>query len=575
MKSKMKIIGIPIVITLVWAAVVFYFTLPAINIHSPGFWGYVISILIIYGISNFVSCGISSIFGRERKTMFYRGIGNYKSVTIPFLLGGGLFVLMLLILLIGSPVFHAKRYADILKVEELDFAEDLSESLSTSSIALMDTDSARMLGDREIGSLSELVSQFNVSQNYTQIDYAGNPKKVSALDYEGFFKWLNNRDKGIPGYVSVDPVTMDADYTELEKGMIYVPSAFFGEDLMRHIRFSYPTAILDHLHFEVDEEGNPYYIVSVREYTIGLFGGETIGGIIIINPVTGEMEKCDVEDIPVWVDKVFDGDLLCEQYKWHGELANGYFNTLFAKKGCKTITRNSAMSQEDGDEENNVYVDYGYIAKDGDIWVYTGVTSLNSDASNIGFVLMNQRTGKAHYYNVSGADETSAMKAAEGEVQEKGYVASFPSLINVEGTPTYIMVLKDASGLVKLFAAVDVEQYNIVATGSTQAECFEKYRKLLGLESSEESGDGEEGTQNQEQPETTTIEIVIRKLMYADVNGNTYAYLGTEDEKIYKVKFDGNEKLMYVKEGDTLIAECVGHEIESFTIKAAQPQTAQ
>lgn len=377
---------------------------------------------------------------------------------------------------------------------------------------------------------------------------------------------MNNKKSGIPGYVTVDPVTMNADYARLGKGMVYVPSAYFEQDLKRHIRFAYPTAILDYLHFEIDEEGNPYYVVSIRKYSIGLFGGESISGVIIIDPVSGEMQQYDVEDIPVWVDKVFDGDLLCDQYKWHGEYTNGFFNTLFSKKGCKTITQNSVTTDEEG-EESSVDVDYGYIAKDGDIWVYTGVTSLNSDASNIGFVLMNQRNGEAHYYAVSGADETSAMKAAEGEVQEKGYVASFPSLINVEGTPTYIMVLKDASGLVKLFAAVDVEQYNIVATGNTQTECFEKYRKLLGLDAKEDSS-GESG-ETQEKEDAVTVEIQVARMQYADVDGNTYVYIGTAEGTVYKAKFAEQEQLLFVREGDVIVAECAGNEIVSFVTKAA------
>ncbi len=560
--SNVKKTGIPILGALIYAAIVFYFALPAINIHSRGFWMYVISICVVYGVLN--------LFLQGFKPSNVHGLLQFPKVPgmakWPLLIGAGLLVLMLVITWIGSPMFHAKKYSKVLSVEECDFATDLSESLSTSSIALMDTDSARMLGDREIGSLSDLVSQFDVGYDYTQIDLGGNPKKVSALDYEGFFKWINNRKEGIPGYVTVDPVTMNANYEKLEEGMVYVPSAFFGEDLYRKVRFAYPTAILEYLHFEVDEEGKPYYIASVADYTIGLFGGNTVKGIIIIDPVTGDMEMCPLDEIPVWVDKVFDGDLLCDQYKWHGEYTNGFFNTLFAKKGCKTITQNSnASSDDEEDEEVSVDVDYGYIAKDGDIWVYTGVTSLNSDASNIGFVLMNQRTGDAHYYNVSGADETSAMKAAEGEVQEKGYVASFPSLINVEGTPTYIMVLKDASGLVKLFAAVDVEQYNIVATANTQAECFAKYRKLLGLET---TGEAEKEEVKDEKPaETVTVDIVIQKLMYADVDGNTYAYLGTADGEIYKMPFDGNEQIMFVKEGDTITAECAETDVKSFVLK--------
>lgn len=563
--KKWKKIAIPAVIAIIYAAIVYYLALPAANIHSIGLWIYVITVLMVYSLCSLFMTGTSRIEKILGRKTYDENNGIGKIPIIFLCLSGGILLIMLILMIAGSSMFNAKKYAAVLDVEDCDFSVDLSESLSTSSIALMDTDSARMLGDREIGSLSELVSQFNVSWDYTQIDYNGNPKKVSALEYEGFFKWMNNKKTGIPGYVTVDPVTMNADYTELGQGMKYVPSAYFGQDLLRHIRFAYPTAILDMLHFEIDEEGNPYYVVSIKDYTIGLFGGETVSGVIIADPVSGEMTRYDVTDIPEWVDKVFDGDLLCDQYKWYGEYGNGFFNTLFSKKGCKTITQNSAMSEED-DNENDIDVDYGYIAKDGDIWIYTGVTSLNSDASNIGFVLMNQRTGEAHYYNISGADETSAMKAAEGEVQEKGYVASFPSLINVEGTPTYIMVLKDASGLVKLYAAVDVEQYNIVATGNTQADCFEKYRKLLGLEPSADNS-GEDDKDNEEESQTVMAEIQIQKLMYADVDGNTYAYIGTPEGKIYKAKFNDNEKLLFVKEGDIITAECAGEMILSFEVK--------
>ena len=95
---------------------------------------------------------------------------------------------------------------------------------------------------------------------------------------------------------------------------------------------------------------------------------------------------------------------------------------------------------------------------DGDVWVYTGVTSVNADESNIGFVLMNLRTGESKYYNIAGAEEYSAMSSAEGQVQNLGYRASFPSLINIKNIPTYIMVLKDNAGLVKMYALVNVEK---------------------------------------------------------------------------------------------------------------------
>ena len=457
-------------------------------------------------------------------------------------------VIIIFMAAIGSTVFNAESYSKILTVADADFSKDLSESVGTDSIALMDTASAQMLGDREIGALSDVVSQFNVSYDYTQIDYNGKPVKVSALEYAGFFKWMNNKANGVKGYVTVDPVSMSASF-EKSEGMKYVPSAFFSQDAYRYIWSKYPTLILENLHFEIDEDGKPFYVVSVIEKKIGLFGGKTVSGCIVLDPVSGETTRYEVKDIPKWVDVVFSGDLICEQYNWHGMFQNGYINSMFAKKGCKQVTTYYSSDEEEMDE--TPISDYGYVAKDGDIWIYTGVTSVNGDSSNIGFLLANERTGESRYYSIAGADEKSAMAAAEGEVQEKGYQASFPSLINIDGHPTYIMVLKDSGGLVKLYATVNVEQYNIVTTAATQADCIKKYKAALGIENTENVAETKEAT------------ITIASIKYIDIDGNTYIYLIDSDNKIFKAKAASNEDMLLLNVGDKVKISYSGNIISS------------
>ena len=307
--------------------------------------------------------------------------------------------------------------------------------------------------------------------------------------------------------------------------------------------------MLENLHFEIDEEGKPYYVVSVIEKKIGLFGGKTVSGCIVLDPVSGETTKYEVSDIPKWVDVVFYGDLICEQYNWHGMFQNGYINSMFAKKGCKQVTTYYSSDEEETDE--TPISDYGYIAKDGDIWIYTGVTSVNGDSSNIGFLLANERTGESRYYSVAGADEKSAMAAAEGEVQEKGYQASFPSLINIDGHPTYIMVLKDSGGLVKLYATVNVEQYNIVTTATTQADCIKKYKAALGIEGTENITEAEEAT------------ITISAIKYIDIDGNTYIYLIDSENKIFKAKASSNEDMLLLNVGDKVRIAYSGNTVSS------------
>ena len=561
-----------IVAVLVVLFIAFFIMLIPINLHAEEFWSTMIFASAMYCACNFIETSADALKERPEKTTLLRMLFKPFLVPIILVVAYGVFNLS------GIEVFHAGGYASILQIEDAEFSEDLSESVGTDSIALMDTASAKMLGDREIGSLSNVVSQYDVSEEYSQIDYKGSPKKVAALDYVGFFKWLNNRKSGVPGYVTVDPVSMSAEYSEVKSGMKYVPSAYFLDDAARHIYLHYPTTMFGNLHFEIDEEGNPYYVASVYAKKVSLFGGKTVSGCIIMDPITGDMEKYNLEDAPTWVDEVYDGNTICDQYNWYGTLSNGYINSLISKKGCKQVTRYNASDSDDMDDSAPTS-DYGYVAKDGDIWIYTGVTSVNNDSSNIGFLLANERTGEAHYFTVAGADEKSAMAAAEGEVQEKGYQASFPSLINVDGNPTYIMVLKDSSGLVKLYATVNVEQYNLVTTASTQSECMSKYKSLLGIAAdageldveaakeqlNETSGNddsaamdaaGTGGSYGDDTEETVTAtdeaDITIAQIKYIDVDGNTYIYLIDADGNLYKAKAKNHESMLLLNKGDTV-----------------------
>lgn len=571
--ANRRSILIAVIVTAVVLAAAWYFTLFAINLRSSGFWTALIGGSALFLAVKTLVFQILSFQNAEMTDADkeYQNHKNRKLFLIPVILIAAAAVLAL----IGMPIFNSGRYAAIMEIEELAFEDDLAETLSTDSIALMDTSSAEMLGDREIGSLSDVVSQFNVSDDYSQIDSNGSPLKVSALEYAGFFKWINNRSEGVPGYVTVDPVSMSAEYEESSEGMIYVPSAYLQEDLERHIRFGYPTAMFGNVHFEIDEEGQPYYVATVYTRAVALFGGETVKGAIIVDPTDGSMEYYALADVPQWVDEVYPGDLLCTQYNWYGTYYNGFINSLIGKKGCKQVTQYSAdLTDADDSVPAN---DYGYVAKDGDIWIYTGITSVNGDSSNIGFLLANERTGETHYYEVAGADEKSAMAAAEGEVQEKGYQASFPSLINVDGEPTYIMVLKDDSGLVKMYAAVNVEQYNLVTTATTQTECIQQYRTLIGTAdtSDSDSGSGEDTTEEEtdtsdSEAEEETVEatdsatITVSDVKYVDIDGNTYVYLIDEEENLYRQKVSENELLLLVEAGDVLNITYSGKELVSF-----------
>ena len=512
------------------AGLLYYFCLPAINVHSYSFWLYLTAVLSAFSLPwwNF---GIRDIIASVNNAKYSKKTREKYNLKYSFSRASVITLIVVMIpvavIIVGSlisgVVFRSRAYANVITVNEAVFNEDMPETTEITHIALMDTESAQVLGNKTLGALSKVISQYDVSEYYTQINFGGSPKKVSNLEYDDFFKWVANNSDGVPGMVMVDPVKSDAEYIEFTTAMKYVDSAYFAQDLQRKLRFEYPTKIFDSVSFEIDENKNPYYIVSCVKPRVGLFGAKDINEVIIFNPCDGTSTLYKLEETPAWVDIVFTGDLACEKFDWQGLYSGGFINSIIGNVGCKQTTD-----------------DYGYVALGDDVWYFTGVTSVTADKSNVGFMLSNARTGEYKFYPVIGAEEHSAMSAAEGQVQEKGYVASFPSLVNVSGQATYILVLKDDTGIVKLYALVNVENYSIVATGTTQSAVMSAYKKLLQQNNI--------GIGNKNESKTVEVENV-RLAMVSDVST---VYITATDGKVYKGYLEADESLILIRVGDTL-----------------------
>ena len=532
MKKSVRIL-LSTIITLVVAAVLYYLWLPAINVYNQEFWMFIIVIVALFGVVYLLTNLKANVVTKGTNVKLKKGTFKNKGAKI-FLIAIAIPVVVLLLgNIISSTFFNAEKYSAIIDVKEAVFEEDMPETGLVTNIALMDSASAKILGDRKLGALSDVVSQYQVGASYSQINYNGAPQKVANLEYVDFFKWFNNKEKGVPGYVMVDPVNSSADYIALSTPMKYVDSAYFADDLHRAVRFSYPTKIFGNYSFELDEAGNPYYVISCMSPKIGMFGAMDVTEVIVFNPCDGSHTLYSLSETPTWIDNVFTGQLASQKYDWYGTLKNGFWNSVVGNKDCKVTTD-----------------DFGYIVIEDDVWFFTGVTSVSSDESNIGFIISNARTGEYKFYPVIGAEEYSAMMAAEGEVQEKGYVASFPSLINAAGEATYIMVLKDNGGLVKLYALVNVENYSIVATGSTQAEAKQAYIDLLRAEGIIKDDPQTEAPAPQIQIKEATVSV--QKITIATVNGSSVVYINGDDGNIYKKALADDETMLLIKEGDKI-----------------------
>jgi hypothetical protein len=493
MNFKKKLL---IVLALIAAAGGYYYAaLPAINIHSSETWFFVIFLLAALA-------GVYALRRKlDRKEMKQSKVMKFFGVLI--LCAG---IVYLLGSLLSSPIVNAKKYQKLLTVKEGEFTEDVEE-LSFDKIPLLDKGTAEILGDRKMGSMVDMVSQFEVDNIYSQINYKDNPVRVSPLRYASLIKWFTNRSNGIPAYIRINMATQTTELVKLEEGIRYTTSEHFNRNIYRHLRFAHPTYIYGELSFEIDEKGIPYWIAPVKKFNIGLFGGETVGKVVLCNAVTGDMKTYDIEDVPEWVDRAYSADLLVQLFDYYGTLKHGFFNSILSQKDCLKTT--------DG---------YNYLALDDDVWMYTGVTSVNGDQSNVGFVLSNQRTMETKYYKVEGATEASAMSSAEGQVQNLKYKATFPLLLNISDEPTYFIALKDDAGLVKKYAMVNVQKYQIVAIGDSVSQCEENYLELLFSNGVKET--------EQDTREVKKITGSITKIAQAVIDGTSHYYImveGSED----------------------------------------------
>ena len=493
------------------AAVYYYIQLPAINIHSPGFWKFIIFIMIIATMAVWIMNHDKSKEGRQfvNKMAAKDYIFDFKtrSGALIFKLVGGVTILLVVIYFVGnilsSPIINASKYQKLLTVETRNFTDDIKE-VSYDKIPLLDKDSASIIGTRVMGTMVDMVSQYEVDDMFSQINSKEKPVRVTPLRYGNLIKWFTNHRNGIPAYIRIDMTTQEAECVRLSEGIKYSESDHFSRYIYRHLRFAYPTYIFDDINFEIDDNGTPYWVCPVKKYNIGLFGGQTVGRVVLCNAITGEMTDYDVKDVPTWVDKVYSAELLIDLYDYNGSLKHGFINSVLSQKDCLKTT--------DG---------YNYIALEDDVWVYTGITSVGQDNSNVGFVLMNQRTMETRYYEVSGAEEYSAMDSAKGRVQNLGYTATFPLIINVSSQPTYFMALKDGAGLVKSYAMLNIEKYQNVAIGDSVLQCESNYIQLL-----KDNGIVDE-TQT-EIVDTKNIQGVITKIMPVVVDGNSHMYFMLE-----------------------------------------------
>ena len=508
---------ITITLLILFVAISYYVLLVPINLRSAQFYSYILFILCLLTVIFF----IDSLFNKKSVVIYKTSIKLIAVIIVALVLSN----------LYSSPILQAKKYAMLIKKQEGVFETDV-KSADFNKLPVVDRDMAIKLGARKMGEMGTLVSQYDIDETYSQICVKGKPLRVTPLIYADTIKWFLNKSNGIPYYINIDMVTQNSTLVKLSSPIKYSLSDKFSRNLYRHIRFGYPTAIISQINFEIDEDGKPYFIASVVEPTIGILGGEDVKAVIVINASTGEMKKYNTDEVPTWIDRVYPAELIIKQLTDNGQYERGFISSKVKQEGVTKPTEG-----------------YNYITTGEDIYLYTGITSVLSDESNIGFVFVNMRTKETKFYPVSSAEEFSVMESAAGAVQEKAYKATFPILINLYNRPTYFMALKDDAKLTKMYSLVDAQSYQKVAVGNTIQETVDNYRKIttdIAIESTD----------------IISKEIVVEDVKSVVVDGNTVFYIKVQGEdKIYTAPIDVDATLAFVKQGDIL--NVLGNDAES------------
>lgn len=513
---------------IVVAAIYIFVVAPNLNpLYSEGafFWLVIITICtLIPAIMNFKP---TISINEKGKPSSFDLFGNAKPKKLIVIILGVLWGIFVLFYLIFNPLFFYKSYRDQMpEPTTKEFTSDV-QAVDVKQIPIVDAELARTLADKKLGEKPSLGSQVRIGQPTLQ-NVNGELIWAVPLHHSGIFKWLANLE-GAAGYIKVSATNMQkVDYEENYKIKIQ-PDSYLMDDLLRRVRLTNGlfTGITDYS-FELNDEGKPFWVVTTYKNTCG-FNLPEASGVIILDAQTGESTKYSLNQVPQWVDRVQPEDFILAQINNKGEYVHGIFN----------FSNRDKFRTSSG--ENIIY-------NNGRCYLFTGITSVGVDESTTGFWVVDMVTKEPTLYRMSGATEESAQQSAQGKVQDLGYYATSPIILNIFDTPTYFMTLKDSAKLIKKYAFVSIKDYVIVGVGDSVSEAKSDYAKALNQMASDA------GIALPDDELVLTMVGSIDRINFT-VSDDTTVYSFTLKEKpgvIFRVNLNASDKLPITQTGDSV-----------------------
>jgi len=515
-----------LLILILAAFLIVYFSLPVVNY---GFTDLAMILIVLTGLWILLNKPIRPN-STPQEIVFQLKSSKVKA-PVTFMIVLGLYMTVLP-MLTSMALLRSNDYRDL--IGKVEIGETLSAHMapiSIEKIRVVDQSLANLLGDKVLGAQAALGSQvrlgtFNIQKVGVELYW------VAPLLHSGFFMWQKN-SQGTPGYVMVN-ATNERDVKLVQeingkKVLIkYQPEAFFFSNLERHIYFEgfFYCGLTDYT-FEIDDEGNPFWVVTKFKKKIG-FNGSDATGVIVVDTQTGATKEYSINNAPAWIDRIQPDRFIETQMNDWGQYVKGYWN--FSNQDKLQITEKVSLVYG---EDNRAY------------W-YTGLTSVGADEATVGFVLVDTRTKKAVWYRQSGATEFAAKNSAIGKIQEKRYSASSPIPYNINGIPTYVMTLKDDGGLVKMFAMVAIEDYTIVGVGNTLRETLMAYKNAFNMTGNKLNA--------KNSAQKVSLKSIVTRINNDVKNGNSFYYFTVKD---YSNIFIGSSQI-----SNALPVSSIGDSIE-------------
>ena len=511
-----------LVLTLVFLVLI-VFQGPNLNPMYPDgafSWCFIISCYVI--LNFFVALGSVRITTNEYnrpQLSVDKSVGGYKT---GFALLAILWVLYFAATVLSMPLFNYKVYRDQLGTPVVSEFTDTVQPLALDQLPIVDKSLARELADKKVGENPGLGSQVVLGIPVIQ-KVNGKLVWVVPLEHSGFFKWLKNMD-GSAGYIVVSASDVSDVTLVTDHKIKYQANAYILDDLNRHVRLFGGGLFkgLTDYSFELDDDGVPYWVITTYKNR-WLFNLPEATGVLTVNATTGETTQYTIDTLPEWVDRVQPESFVMDQIQNQGTYVHGIFN----------FSNQDKFRPSQGDI---------IIYNGARCYLFTGLTSVGSDESAIGFILVDMVTKESNIYQMSGATETAAQSSAEGKVQQFGYRASFPMIINLDGQATYFMTLKDNAGLIKQYAFVSVSNYTNEGTGETIDSALRNYRQVQGTVNSNISAG---------QATTTAKGTVLR--IASETMENTITYkiiLEEQKDHIFTVSYELSSELALTQPGD-------------------------